>query len=219
MSHADQPVYAGGTEVDAAFAAMILLHGRGATAEDILSLSTSLAYPGLTFLAPQAEDYTWYPNRFIAPLAQNEPYLSSALARIDEIVKQIETRGIPTERIFLGGFSQGACLACEYVIRHPRRYGGLLIFSGGYIGPLDEPREPEGDLNGTPVFLGCSDPDPHIPLQRVRETSALLRAMHAQVTEQIYPDLGHMMNKHEIDMAKSLVKESLQQDQKLNSSE
>jgi predicted esterase len=211
MSHADQPVYAAGTKLDEASAAMILLHGRGATAEDILSLSTHLAHPGLAFLAPQAEEYTWYPNRFIVPLEQNEPYLSSALAVIDGLVKQIEIHGISTERIFLGGFSQGACLACEYVIRHSRRYGGLLVFSGGYIGPLDESRKPEGDLDGTPAFLGCSDPDPHIPLQRVKETTSLLQAMNAQVTERIYPDLGHMLNEDEVDIARNLISKSLQQ--------
>jgi len=212
MPHANQPIYTAGTEVDTASAAVILLHGRGATAEDILTLSAQLAYPGLAFLAPQAEDYTWYPNRFIAPLAQNEPYLSSALAVIDGLVKQIETRGISAEHIFLGGFSQGACLACEYVIRHPRRYAGLLIFSGGYIGPLNEQREPQGDLSGMPAFLGCSDPDPHIPLQRVKETSALLRAMGAQVTEKIYPDLGHTVNEDEVEMARNIIEESLRQD-------
>jgi predicted esterase len=209
MPHTNQPVYIAGAELETASAAMILLHGRGATAEDILTLSAHLTYPGLAFLAPQAEDYTWYPNRFIAPVAQNEPYLSSALTVVDGLVKQIAARGIPAEHIFVGGFSQGACLACEYVIRHPRRYGGLLIFSGGYIGPLDEPREPQGDLDGTPVFLGCSDPDPHIPLQRVNETSALLRVMNAQVTEKIYPNLGHMMNEDEVDMARNLIRESL----------
>jgi len=209
MPHLDQPLYGAGAALDRAAAVMILLHGRGATAADILSLSAHLTHPGLAFLAPQAENYTWYPNRFIATLAENEPYLSSALALIDRIVKQIEARGIPAEGIFLGGFSQGACLACEYVIRHPRRYGGLLAFSGGYIGPLGEPRQPRGDLGGMPAFLGCSDPDPHIPLARVEETSALLRQMGAQVTEKIYPNLGHTINEDEIKMAGKLIERSL----------
>jgi len=209
MPHLDQPVYTAGAEVDRASAVMILLHGRGATAEDILSLSAHLTYPGLAFLAPQAENYTWYPNRFIAPLAENEPYLSSALTLVDGLVNQIQARGVSFERIFLGGFSQGACLACEYVVRNPRRYGGLLAFSGGYIGPLEEPRQPQGDLNGMPAFLGCSDPDPHIPLARVEETSALLRQMGAQVTEKIYPNLGHTINEDEIKMAGKLIERSL----------
>src|SRR5688572_28022387 len=185
MSHEDQPVYSAGVKLVDASAAMILLHGRGAGAQDILSLSTYLDRPGLAFLAPQAEGYTWYPNRFIFPIEQNEPHLSSALKTIDRIVKEVETRGITTDKIFIGGFSQGACLASEYVIRNPRRYGGLIAFSGGYIGPLNVQRSPGGDLQGMPAFLGCSDIDPHIPLQRVKETNALLSAMGARVTETI----------------------------------
>lgn len=209
MSHLDQPVFSAGVELDKAIAVMILLHGRGATAEDILSLSTHLDYPGLAFLAPQAEGYTWYPNRFIFPVDQNEPYLSAALTKINEIVKQVETQGIPAEKIFIGGFSQGACLASEYVIRNPKRYGGLLVFSGGYIGPLNVQREPKGDLGGTPVFIGCSDIDPHIPLQRVHETTTLLKAMNANVIEKIYPQMGHTIIDDEIELAKKVIGKSL----------
>lgn len=208
MPHASQPVYTAGTGLNGATAAMILLHGRGATAEDILSLAAELTFAGLTFLAPQASGYTWYPNRFILPVEQNEPHLSSALGLIDGIIKQVE-RTIPLDYIFIGGFSQGACLASEYVIRHPRRYAGLLAFSGGYIGPLNVPREPKGDLQGMPAFLGCSDVDPHIPLQRVKETTALLQAMGAQVTEKIYPQMGHTIVEDEIDEAKRIIEESL----------
>lgn len=206
--HANQPVYTAGMGLNEATAAMILLHGRGATAEDILSLVAELTFPGLTFLAPQASGYTWYPNRFILPVEQNEPHLSSALGLIDGIIKQVE-RTIPLDHIFIGGFSQGACLASEYVIRHPRRYAGLLAFSGGYIGPLNVPREPKGDLEGMPAFLGCSDMDPHIPLQRVKETTALLQAMGAQVTEKIYPQMGHTIVEDEINEAKRIIKASL----------
>jgi predicted esterase len=195
--------------LDDARATLILLHGRGASAHDILALSSYLTQPGLTFLAPQAEDYTWYPNRFVAPLEQNEPYLSGALAVVDAIVQQVQAGGISTEKIFLGGFSQGACLATEYVIRNPRQYGGLLVFSGGYIGPLNLQRQPSGDLHGTPVFLGCSDPDPHIPLQRVQETISLLRAMGAQVVEKIYPDIGHTIIQDELDQARQLISKNL----------
>lgn len=208
MPHASQPVYTAGTGLNEATAAMILLHGRGATAEDILSLAAELTFPGLTFLAPQASGYTWYPNRFILPVEQNEPHLSSALGLINGILKQVE-RTIPLDHIFIGGFSQGACLASEYVIRHPRRYAGLLAFSGGYIGPLNVPREPKGDLEGMPAFLGCSDVDPHIPLQRVKETTALLQAMGAQVTEKIYPQMGHTIVEDEIDEAQRIIEESL----------
>src|SRR5215211_5582823 len=126
LPHLTQPVYSTGAKLEDASAALILLHGRGATADDILSLATYLDFPQLAYLAPQAEGYTWYPNRFLAPIQQNEPYLSGALSKIDQIVKQVESTGISSEKIFIGGFSQGACLASEYVIRNPRRYGGLL---------------------------------------------------------------------------------------------
>jgi phospholipase/carboxylesterase len=207
--HANQPVYSAGEKLDDASTVMILLHGRGATAQDILSLSTVLAQPGLAFLAPQAVDFAWYPNRFIAPIEQNEPYLSSALSLIGEIIKNVETRGISSERIFIGGFSQGACLGCEYVIRNPRQYAGLLIFSGGYIGPLNVKRQPVGNLSGTPAFLGCSDVDPHIPLQRVQETTTLLKEMGAEVTEKIYPQMGHTIVDDELEFAKNITKKSL----------
>lgn len=205
MGHEDQPVHFAGTKLQHASSAMILLHGRGAGAEDILSLSTYLHQPGLAFLAPQAEGYTWYPNRFIFPIEQNEPYLSSALKTIDHIVHDVEAHGIATEKIFIGGFSQGACLASEYVIRTPKRYGGLIAFSGGYIGPLNMKREPKGSLEQMPVFLGCSDIDPHIPLQRVKETTALLKAMDASVFETIYPNMGHTINEDEIQQAKTIM--------------
>jgi predicted esterase len=209
MPHETSQVYSAGPKLDEASAGLILLHGRGATAEDILSLSTDLIQPGLAFLAPQAEGYTWYPNRFIFPVEQNEPYLSSALDLVDKIVKHVEDIGIPTEKIFIGGFSQGACLASEYVIRNPKKYGGLLIFSGGYIGPLNVQRQPNGDLDGTPVFLGCSDSDPHIPLQRVKETTAMLEAMGAKVKEKIYPNMGHTIIDDEIELARDLIFKSL----------
>jgi len=208
LPHMTKPVHATGAKLEEASAALILLHGRGATAEDILSLSAFFNYPQLAYLAPQAEGFTWYPNRFMAPVEQNEPYLSAALSRIDELVKKAESHRIPTERIFIGGFSQGACLASEYVIRNPRRYGGLLVFSGGHIGPLDMQRQPHGDLRGMPAFLGCSDMDPHIPLQRVKETSALLEAMGAKVTEKIYPRMEHTIIKDEIELARQVIDQS-----------
>jgi predicted esterase len=209
MPHETSQVYSAGPKLDEASAVLILLHGRGATAEDILSLSTDLTQPGLAFLAPQAEDYSWYPNRFIFPIEQNEPYLSSALDLVDKIIKHVEDIGIPTEKIFIGGFSQGACLASEYIIRNPKKYGGLLVFSGGYIGPLNIQRQPNGDLDGTPALLGCSDSDPHIPLQRVKETTALLEAMGAKVKEKIYPNMGHTIIDDEIELARDLISKSL----------
>jgi predicted esterase len=209
LPHLTQPVYSAGAKLDDASAAFILLHGRGATAADILSLSLYLDFPQLAYLAPQAEGYTWYPNRFIVPIEENEPYLSAALSRIDTIIKEVEAHQIPVENIFIGGFSQGACLASEYVIRNSRRYGGLLVFSGGYIGPLGMQRQPNGDLHGMPAFLGCSDRDPHIPLQRVKETSALLEAMGAKVTEKIYPNMGHTIIDDEIEQARQLISQTL----------
>jgi predicted esterase len=209
MPHENSPIYTAGEKLEEASVAMILIHGRGATAEDILSLSTHLDYPGVVYLAPQAEDYTWYPNRFIFPVEQNEPYLSAALAKVDGLVKQVEARGIPTEKIFIGGFSQGACLASEYVIRNPKNYGGLLAFSGGYIGQMGLTRKPVGDLGGMPAFLGCSDTDPHIPLQRVQETTSLLKAMGADVTERIYPNMDHTINDDELELARKLIEQRL----------
>lgn len=209
LPHLTQPVYSAGPGLDEASAALILLHGRGATAEDILSLSAYMDFPKIAFLAPQAEGYTWYPNRFIAPIEQNEPYLSAALSKVDAIVKEVEAHKIPAEKIFIGGFSQGACLASEYVIRNPRRYGGLLVFSGGYIGPLGIQREPSGELAGMQAFLGCSDIDPHIPLRRVKETTALMQAMGAKVTEKIYTNMGHTIIEDEIEQARQLIAEGL----------
>lgn len=209
LPHQNGPVLTAGPNIQDARAVLILIHGRGASAQDILSLSSYLTQPGLASLAPQAEGFTWYPDRFIAPLEQNEPYLTGALAVVDKIVKQVQGTGISAEKIFIGGFSQGACLATEYVVRNPRRYGGLLAFSGGYIGPLDEQRQPDGDLQGTPVFIGCSDPDPHIPLRRVQETTSLLRMMGAQVTEKIYADMGHTIIQDEIDQASQLINKHL----------
>ncbi len=204
--HGGIPFHTAGVPLEGADTALILLHGRGASADDILTLHDLLDAPNLSVLAPQAAGAAWYPQRFIAPIEENEPHLSSALARIGEVVAHIEAAGIPAERIVLGGFSQGACLASEFVIRNPRRWGGLITFSGGYIGPLGEARQPQGHLHGTPAFLGCSDVDPHIPLQRVRETTAILTAMGAQVTERIYRNMGHTIYGDEIDHANHLLR-------------
>jgi predicted esterase len=135
----------------------------------------------------------------------NEPFLSSALRRVGEVVEMLAQNAIPAEKVILGGFSQGACLAAEFIVRSERQWGGLLVFSGGYIGPLEEPREPVGSLKGTPVFLGCSDIDPHIPLSRVEETAALLEAMGAQVTKRIYPGMGHTIHPNEVDAAQKII--------------
>lgn len=183
----------------------ILIHGRGAGARDILGLAGELDQPDAAFLAPEAKGATWYPLSFMADTAANEPYLSSALLRLDEIVADLEARGIPSERVALLGFSQGACLALEFASRGNRRWGGVVAFSGGLIGPPGRAFEPLGNLHGTPFFLGCSDRDPHIPLTRVKESTAFLRRLGAEVEERIYPGMPHTICNDEIVTARDLL--------------
>ncbi len=197
-THLEQPVRAAGASLDRADAALILLHGRGATAESILALAGEVGRPGFAYLAPQAAGNTWYPYSFLARLEQNEPHLSQALNAVAALVARVEDAGIPASRIILSGFSQGACLASEFVARHARRYGGLAALSGGLIGPEGTPRDYPGDLAGTPIFLGCSDVDPHIPLARVQESARVLTALGGAVTERIYPGMGHAVNQDEL---------------------
>ncbi|MFN2223303.1 MAG: alpha/beta hydrolase [Candidatus Promineifilaceae bacterium] len=205
--HQGQPVLATGRPLDEAKAAMVLVHGRGATAQSILELGTVLDHPDLAYLAPQASGNTWYPYSFLAPIPQNEPGITSGLQAVAEVVSTIEAAGIPAEKIIIGGFSQGACLASEFVARHAQRYGGLLAFSGGLIGPPGMARNYEGSLDGTPVFIGCSDVDPHIPLVRVTETADTLAELGASVTKKIYPGMGHTINQDEIDQALQIVQQ------------
>jgi len=198
-------VLAAGSPLGQATAAMILVHGRGATAEDILSLGRELGRPDLAYLAPQAEGYSWYPYSFLAPMERNEPGLSNGLALLDHLVERLGAEGIPPERTVLLGFSQGACLSLEYAARNARRFGGVAGLSGGLIGPPETPRDYPGSFDGTPVFLGCSDRDPHIPLQRVKESTEVLTRMGAQVTERIYPAMGHTVNEDELEQVRSLL--------------
>lgn len=177
---------------------VLLIHGRGATAESILPLGDVIAMPDLCYLAPQAEGYTWYPQSFMAPTAANEPYLSNALARIAGIIGDITGSGIEARRLAIIGFSQGACLASETVLRNPAPYGFVGVLSGGAIGPVGTPRDYTGTLAGASIFLGCSDHDPHIPLARVKETTAVFTRMGATVTERIYPGSSHGINDDEI---------------------
>lgn len=196
--HQGQPLLVAGEPVERARAAMIMIHGRGASAEDILALSAEFRQPGFVFLAPQAAGYAWYPNSFLAPLASNEPGLSSGLAVIASLLARLEEQHIPAERTILLGFSQGACLMLEFAARNARRYGGLVGLSGGLIGPEGTPRDYPGSLDGTPVFLGCSDVDPHIPKARVIETADILRRLGGDVTMQLYPGMGHTVNLSEM---------------------
>jgi predicted esterase len=204
-----QPVLFAGEPLETARAAMILLHGRGAGAEDILLFAGSLSQPGYAYLAPEAPGSAWYPNSFLAPLASNEPYLSGALARIETLLAAVQEKGIPLERTVLLGFSQGACLALEYAVRHASagRYGGVVGWSGGLIGPEGTAWDYPGSLAGTPVFLGCSDTDPHIPRARVDLSAEVLSDRGASVTERIYPGLGHTVNQDEIDFVRELMHE------------
>ena len=203
--HEEQQIYHVGKTLTDANAVLILLHGRGATAPSILELANVLPHPDLAYLAPQAADNTWYPFSFLAPIAQNEPYLSSALRAVANTVHQAKEVGIPNDRIIIGGFSQGACLAAEFTARSPERFGGLLAFSGGLIGPPEMQRNYVGNLTGTSVFLGCSNIDPHIPEKRVHETANVLIRMGATVDKQIYPNMGHTIIQDEIDHARQLM--------------
>jgi len=184
---------------------MILVHGRGGTAEDILRLAGQLGRDDFCYLAPQAAGRSWYPFRFLAPLEENEPYLSSALRVLDDLFERLTAAGIPTERVFLLGFSQGACLTLEWVARNARRYGGAAGLSGGLIGPPGRDFAYEGSLAGTEVFLGCSDIDPHIALGRVEETASVLAELGASVTKRIYPGMGHTINADEIDHVRAMM--------------
>jgi phospholipase/carboxylesterase len=201
----DIRILTAGAPLDRARGAVVLLHGRGGTAEDILSLADELKAPDLAWLAPQAPRNTWYPLSFLAPFAQNEPALSQALATVGAVVSAATRGGVPAERVVLMGFSQGGCLALEYAARNARRYGGAAGLSAALIGPPGTPREYAGSLAGTPVFLGCSDVDGHIPLWRVQESTRVLGSLGAEVTERIYPGMGHTINEDEIAEVRNLL--------------
>lgn len=205
--HRGQPVLSAGESLSRARAAMLMIHGRRARAEDILSLADQFAQPEFAYLAPQAAGNTWYPNRFLVPLEENEPWLSSALEFVGDVMSQIIAAGIPAERTILLGFSQGACLTLEFAARNARRYGGVVGLSGALIGPDGTPRDYPGSLAGTPVFLGCSDMDFHVPRQRVDETAAVMRRMGGNVTERLYPNMDHTVNQDETDFVHNMMEQ------------
>jgi predicted esterase len=194
-----------GQSLDSAKAAMVMVHGRGATAESILSLCSELDHPDFVYLAPQAAGNTWYPQSFLAPLASNEPYLSSALATLADLLERLNEASIPAERTLILGFSQGACLSLEFVARNAKRYGGVAGLSGGLIGPDGTPRNYQGSLEGTPIFLGCSDVDFHIPKERVWHSAEVLRRLGGQVTDKLYPGMGHTINQDELEFVRRMM--------------
>jgi phospholipase/carboxylesterase len=207
--HASQPIISAGPSPEDAAATLILLHGRGATAQSILSLYEELGLSALAALAPQAAGNTWYPYSFLVPLEANQPYLDSALAKVSSIVDDLIERAIPAERIAIMGFSQGACLSTEFVARNPKRYGAVIALTGGLIGPPGTPRNYPGSLAGTPVFLGTSDPDPHVPFERVRETKEVLTRMGASVELRRFPGMPHTINEDELLAARQLLENIL----------
>ena len=208
--HQGQPVRTAGAKLASARAAMVMVHGRNATAESILSLVQAIDTPGFAYLAPQAAGNTWYPNSFLSPIPSNEPGITSGLAAINDLLKRIVDSGVPLERTMLLGFSQGACLSLEYAARNARQYGGVVGLSGGLIGPDDTPRDYPGSFGATPVFLGCSDVDSHIPAERVLESEAVFRRLGAAVTRKLYPGMGHTVIGDEIEQVQRVMDAVLQ---------
>ena len=203
--HEHEPVLTAGEDLGDAGAVAILIHGRGASAGSILGLAPRLARPGLAFLAPQAVGGTWYPRRFLDPVESNEPWLSSALGAVGSVVGMVEEAGVPAESILLLGFSQGACLTLEFAARNGRRYGGVAGLSGGLIGPDGLARPTNGSLEGTPVFLGCAAPDPHVAAKRVWDAAGELRRLGGEVTVRLYPGGEHAVNDDEIGVVAGLL--------------
>jgi phospholipase/carboxylesterase len=194
-----------GKVVKEAGKALVMVHGRGGSAGDILSLAAYLQVQDYALVAPQATNHSWYPYSFMAPPAHNEPWLSSALILLGEVVQDIAASGIGKQNIYFLGFSQGACLTLEFVTRNAARYGGVVAFTGGLIGDKIYPANYKGDFENTPVFIGSSDPDPHVPAERVYATTNILKGMHAAVTEKVYANMGHTISQDEINLANKLV--------------
>jgi len=203
--HQGQPVLHTGSELSQAGAAMIMLHGRGADAADIIGLAQAIGRPDIAYLAPEAAGNSWYPFSFLAPVGRNEPGRGSALSVIAGLIEHLGKTDISPDKIALLGFSQGACLALEFAARNPRRYGGIFALSGGLIGETIAADDYTGSLDQTPVFLGCSDIDPHIPLKRVQESTTIMTALGGEVTERIYPGISHTIVEDEIDHIRRIV--------------
>lgn len=205
--HDPENTIAAGAPIESAGAAVILVHGRGATPESILPLAEAFGRNDIHYLAPRATQNTWYPNSFLAPIKMNEPWLSSALSVLAALVDRLAGEGFSSDRIGIVGFSQGACLTSEFIARNARRYGMAGILTGGVIGPPGTPRNYPGSLNGTPVFIGSSDIDPHVPLERIKETTTALSRLGAKVDERIYPRMGHIVNDDEVRAVQALLQQ------------
>ncbi len=203
--HRDTPSVRFGPELEDAQGAVVLVHGRGDSPRGILTLAYELEAPGVTFIAPQAAGFSWYPHSFLAPTDANEPWLTSALQRVDAAHREAMSTGLPPEKTVVMGFSQGACLSLEFAARNAGRYGGVVAFSGGLVGPEGTVFNHEGSLRDTPVFLGCSDVDPHIPRARVDESATVMDALGGAVEERIYPGMGHTVNTDELAWARKLL--------------
>ncbi|MBB4639103.1 alpha/beta hydrolase [Longimicrobium terrae] len=203
--HAGRPMLRGGAPLESARGAMIMVHGRGGDAAGMMGLARELDRAEWAYLAPQAAGNTWYPYGFMSPIAQNEPGITSGMNAISRAIAEAEDAGIPAERIVLLGFSQGACLATEFAARHARRYGGVAALSGGVIGPDSTPRDYAGSFDGTPVFLGCSDVDGHIPAARVRESAEIMRRLGGEVDLRLYPGMGHTINLDEVEAVRAIM--------------
>jgi predicted esterase len=203
--HAGQPILRHGPHPPAARLAVILVHGRGGTAAEMLRFGEELALEDVAWLAPQAAGHTWYPYSFLSPIEQNEPGITSGLRVLTRAVEELTRAGMEQDQIGILGFSQGACLSLEFAARFARRYAAVVGLSGGLIGPPGTPRDYPGSLGGTPVFLGCSDIDPHIPVERVRESGEVFRRIGAIVDERIYPRMGHTINRDELEAVRALL--------------
>ncbi|MFU8869562.1 alpha/beta hydrolase [Natronococcus sp.] len=207
--HGGQPIERAGADLADASAAMILVHGRGARARGMLGLAEEIDRDDVAYLAPQAARGTWYPNTFLADLESNQPHLESALGLLGDVLEEATTDdgdgSVPLERTVLLGFSQGGCLATEYAARNADRYGGIVALSGGLIGPEGTPREYDGSMDGTPVFVGCGDQDPHIPVERVEETARVFEGLEADVEKRIYEGVGHTVLEDELEYVRNLV--------------
>lgn len=208
--HQNQDIATAGASLDEAELAMILIHGRGASAQSMLMFADEFSGQNIHYRALQAKGHTWYPRSFMAPKQMNEPGISSGLQALYDQIKIVEDAGIPLENIILLGFSQGACLTTEFAARHPRRFGAIVGFSGGLIGQQVDPKNYSGSMEQTPVFLGCSDRDPHIPKERVDETEQVFQQLNADVTKRIYEGMGHTVIRDEIEFVDTLIERILQ---------